>query len=116
MPPVLRLCEDILSDHAVLALPAMPRMIFVVHGAVAIADRALGDGEAWHSEGAVTLAAGTAGATCWRFELTADGASDATVPGVASREKLAARLDTLSQGELLLRGDSVGFPPGGYAY
>ncbi len=116
MPPVLRLCEDILSNGAVLALPAIPRMIFVVHGAVAIADRALGDGETWHGEGAVTLAAGTAGATCWRFELTADGASDATVPGVASREKLAARLDTLSQGELLLRGDSVGFPPGGCAH
>ena len=32
------------------------------------------------------------------------------------REKLAARLDTLPKGELILRGDSVGFPPGGCAY
>jgi hypothetical protein len=116
MPPLLRLYEDILSDDAVLSLPALPRMIFIVHGTLTIADRTLRDGEAWHGDAAVMLAAGTAGATCWRFELTADGASDAAAPGVASREKLAASLDTLPQGELLLRGDSVGFPPGGCAY
>jgi hypothetical protein len=116
MPPLLQLYEDILSDDAVLSLPALPRMIFIVHGAVAVANHALGDGEAWHGEGAVMLAAGTAGATCWRFELTADGAGDAAAPGVSSREKLAASLDTLPPGELLLRGDSVGFPPGGCAY
>ena len=33
-----------------------------------------------------------------------------------SREKLTASLDTLPAGELLLRGDSVAFPPGGCAY
>ena len=36
--------------------------------------------------------------------------------GVVSREKLAAQLATLPQGDLLLRGDSVGFPPGGCAF
>ena len=30
--------------------------------------------------------------------------------------KLSASLDTLPEGELLLRGDSVAFPPGGCAY
>ena len=30
---------------------------------------------------------------------------------MVSREKLSARLDTLPKGELLLRGDSVAFPP-----
>jgi hypothetical protein len=35
---------------------------------------------------------------------------------VTTREKLAAELATLPAGELLLRGDSVGFPPGGCAY
>jgi hypothetical protein len=116
MSATLRLCEDILSDDAVLALPAAPRLIFVVHGAVTIADRALTDGETWHGESAITLAAGKTGAACWRFELAAGAAADGAAPGVSSREKLAARLETLPQGELLLRGDSVGFPPGGCAY
>jgi hypothetical protein len=35
---------------------------------------------------------------------------------VRSREKLAAELKTVPQGELLLRGDSVAFPPGGCAF
>ena len=35
---------------------------------------------------------------------------------MTSREKLSAPLDTLPAGELLLRGDSVAFPPGGCAY
>jgi hypothetical protein len=116
MPPVLALYEDILSDDATLALPPSPRMIFVVHGSVTIADRTLGDGEAWHGEGAVTLIAGTTGATCWRFELASAAAAVATATGVSSREKLAVPLETLPKGDLLLRGDSVGFPPGGCAY
>jgi hypothetical protein len=116
MPPALRLSEDILSNAATLALPPLPRMIFVVHGAVTIAERTLTDGEAWHGERAVTLEAGGAGAACWRFELTAGAPEQAAAPGVTSREKLSARLETLPPGELLLRGDSVGFPPGGCAH
>ena len=51
MAAVLRLYEDILSNGAKLALSALPRMIFVVHGPVTIAERALRDDEAWHGEG-----------------------------------------------------------------
>jgi len=116
MSATLALCEDILSDGAALALAASPRFIFIVHGAVTIAARTLSDGEAWQGEGAATLTAGKAGATCWRFELTSGTPADATAAGVSTREKLTARLETLPQGELLLRGDSVGFPPGGCAY
>jgi hypothetical protein len=118
MPPMLALYEDIVSDGAALALPALPRMIFVVHGAVTIEGRSIGEGEAWHGEGAASLRAGKAGAACWRWELVAAGAGDrkASGDGVASREKLAAPLATLPQGELLFRGDSVAFPPGGCAY
>src|SRR5262245_66000185 len=114
MPPVLRLAEDIFSNDATLALPPLPRMIFVVHGAITIVVRTFTDGEAWHGEGAVTLKAGKAGAACWRFELAATAAAEPATPGVASREKLAARLETMPPGELLVRGDSVGFPPGGW--
>ena len=116
MPPVLALYEDVFSNAATLALPPMPRLIFLVHGGVTVADRALSDGEAWQGEGAATLAAGTAGATCWRFELTTAAAADKVTDGVASRAKLSARLDTLPAGDLLLRAASVGFPPGGCAY
>jgi hypothetical protein len=114
MPPVLALYEDVLANGAALTLPAAARMIFLVHGGVAIADRALRDGEAWHGEGAATITAGSAGATCWRYELAAPRAPPAA--GVISRKKLAVSLDTLPAGELLLRGDSVAFPPGGCAY
>jgi hypothetical protein len=114
MPAVLALYEDVLANGAALALPAAARMIFLVHGGVAIADRALHDGEAWHGEAAATITAGSAGATCWRYELAAPRAPPAA--GVISREKVAVSLDTLPAGELLLRGDSVAFPPGGCAY
>ena len=120
MPPILRLYEDTLSADGAFdaALTAMPRMIFVVHGAVTVAERLLGDGEAWFGAGPLALAPGKAGVTCWRFELApasgADGAARGR--GVVSHHKMAVRLDTLPAGDLLMRGDSVGFPPGGCAY
>jgi len=119
MPPVLRLYEDVLRDDAgAIELPALARMIFVVHGTVMIAERTFGDGEAWQGEGPMTLKVGATGATCWRWELVSDHADDGLLSGngVRSREKLAAALDTLPAGDLLLRGDSVAFPPGGCAY
>src|SRR5262249_61791417 len=113
-PPVLALCERVWSGGAALARRAAARMIFLVHGNVTVAGRALHDGEAWHSEGAAALVAGKAGATCWRFELDAPPAGAA--PGVSTREKLSAPLATLPAGGLLLRGGSVAFPPGGCAH
>jgi hypothetical protein len=118
MPAMLRLYEDVLWNDFAVTLPALPRMIFVVHGAVAVADRVMHDGEAWSGEDAVTFKAGSGGAALWRWELvTADpGVGRASGTGVVSREKLSNRLDTLAAGRLLLRGDSVAFPPGGCAY
>jgi hypothetical protein len=117
MPPVLALYEDVLSNGAELALPAAARMIFLVHGRARICERALADGETWHGEAAVTIIAGDTGATCWRYELAARPPPPApAAAGVRSREKLTASLDTLPAGELLLRGDSVAFPPSGCAY
>jgi hypothetical protein len=130
MLPTLRLCEDVLSNDSEMSLPAHPRMIFVVHGAIAIADRVLRDEETFSGEAAVTVKADKNGATLWRWEFLAGlsdladgdshGADDAApapnAHGTVSRRKLAAPLQTLPQGELLLRGDSVAFPPGGCAY
>jgi hypothetical protein len=119
MHPILRLYEDVLENDAEASWPAMPRMIFIVHGEAVIADRTLRDEETFSSEGTVTLKAGGGGATLWRWELALDaaaGGGNQTGRGVDSREKLAARLKTVPQGALLLRGDSVAFPPGGCAY
>jgi len=119
MPSMLRLYEDVLSsDAGPVSLPAQPRMIFVVHGAVALAERTLRDGEAFGGEDSVTLNPGRDGAALWRWEFFSGGAGAGALSGqgAVSREKLAARLGTLPQGPLLLRGDSVAFPPGGCAY
>jgi hypothetical protein len=120
MPPILRLYEDTLSTDAVLdaALPAAPRMIFVVHGTATSDGKTIGDGEAWFGEGPLALAPGKAGVTCWRFELAASAAASGAARGrgIVSHEKLVAALDPLPAGDLLMRGDSVAFPPGGCAY
>jgi hypothetical protein len=119
MNPMLRLCEDVLSNHGAMELPALPRMIFVVHGSIAIADRTLRDDEAFGGEGAIMLKAGSAGATVWRWELITREADFGRPPpgsGIVSHEKLAVMLSTVPAGALLLRGDSVAFPPGGCAY
>ena len=114
MPPGLALYEDVFANGATLALPAAARMIFLVHGSATIEGRTLRGGEAWWGESAATITAGGEGASSWRYELAPPPAPAA--PGVSVREKLSAILDTLPAGELLLRGDSVAFPPGGCAY
>jgi hypothetical protein len=120
MHPILRLYEDILPNDSALrvTLPALPRLIFIVHGTATIEGRAFGDGEAWHGEEAPTMTPGSGGVTCWRFELAgADAAGGETEEHASiSRLKLAASVETLPAGDLLLRGDSVAFPPGGCAF
>jgi quercetin dioxygenase-like cupin family protein len=117
MHPVLRLWEDFLTDRGVLSLPALPRMLFVVRGAAMVGTRPLAQGEAWHGENAVTVRASEAGATVWRWDLTIGAPAPwRNGPSVFVREKLSARLETFPEGELLWRGDSVAFPPGGCAY
>jgi hypothetical protein len=120
MSAILRLYEDTLSADAVLdaALSPAPRVIFVVHGGATIDGATFADGAAWFGEDAPRLAPGEVGVTCWRFELAVPGAQPGALRGrgVVSHEKLAVSLDSLPAGELLMRGDSVAFPPGGCAY
>ena len=120
MHPVLRLYEDVLSSAETVEfnLPPLPRFIFIAHGSAAIAGKALNEGEAWQGEGAAAVKPGPHGVTCWRWELSRGdrGATVASAPGMISHEKLTAFLETLPKGELLMRGDSVAFPPGGCAY
>ncbi len=120
MHPVLRLYEDVLSsaENVAFRLPPLPRFIFVVHGAAMNAGKTLNEGEAWQGEAAVTVKPGAGGVTCWRWELARgdQGSTTANAPGMITHEKLTAFLETLPKGELLMRGDSVAFPPGGCAY
>jgi hypothetical protein len=115
VPAIMRLYEDVLSNDGALrlALPALPRMIFIVHGSAMIEGRALSDGEAWHGEGAVTLRPGSGGVTCWRFELAPADAADgsAAAGAVISRQKLKASVETLPAGDLLLRATAWRFRP-----
>lgn len=120
MHPMLRLYEDVLSsaENVEFTLPPLPRFIFVVHGSATIAGTTLNEGDAWQGEGAVTVKPGSGGVTCWRWELARgdQGSTTANAPGMVTHEKLTAYLESLPKGELLMRGDSVAFPPGGCAY
>jgi len=84
MSVVLRLHEDILPNGAAVTLPARPRMIFVVHGAIAVGDGVLRDGEAWSGEDAVTLEAEREGAAVWRWELACDDSAGAVSGRIVS--------------------------------
>jgi hypothetical protein len=120
MHPVLRLYEDVLSsaENVEFQLPPLPRFIFVANGSASISGEALNEGEAWQGEAAITVKPGPGGVTCWRWELVRGdhGSTTANAPGMITHEKLSAFLETLPKGELLMRGDSVAFPPGGCAY
>ena len=120
MHPVLRLYEDVLStaETVEFRLPPLPRFIFVVHGSAAIGGRVVKAGEAWQGEREVVVRPGPEGVACWRWELARGdaGSTVASAPGMITHEKLTAFLETMPKGDLLMRGDSVAFPPGGCAY
>jgi hypothetical protein len=115
MAPRLSLFEDVYRNGAVANLPPGIRMFFVAHGAAVIDGRELQTGATWFGEGAVNVAGGAEGASIWRWELSEGDSAQFHAPDVSTRAKLSAALDTLPQGELLFRGDSVAFPPGGTA-
>jgi hypothetical protein len=117
----LRLVEDNLHAGTSLELPDDPvnRVVFVAHGSIRIGDGELAADSAWHGRGRAKIAAGADGAALWRYELVAAGSTvTEAAPGSGrSRLKLAAPLVRWPvAGALLIRADSVAFPPGGCAY
>ena len=120
MHPVLRLYEDILSSSEIMPfrLPPLPRFVFVVHGTATIADKPVKAGDGWQGQDETLIKPGPEGVVCWRWELARGdaGSTVANAPGMRTNEKLTAFLETMPKGELLMRGDSVAFPPGGCAY
>ena len=118
MHPELRLVEDFMTDRGVLNLPALPRMLYVVRGSITAGRRTARIGETLYSEDAITAHAEGTGAILWRWELSdpRQPATKVSSPSVYSRDKLVQTLATLPEGDLLWRGDSVAFPPGGCAH
>ena len=117
----LRLIEDNLHAGAAFTLPedGINRVVYVAHGSIRAGGLELKDDQAWHGRGAVQIAAGAHGAALWRFELAPAGAKPTLVGGSAggSRLKLVSALEDLPIADpLLVRADSVAFPPGGCAY
>lgn len=113
----LRLVEDSLPDGARFALPAdgVNRVLHVVNGGITVDGTAFAADSAWHGRGAATVEAGPEGATIWRFELVSPGAAPAMAGEGRSTVKMTAPI-ALPGTELLMRNDSVAFPPGGCAF
>ena len=64
MHPVLRLFEDTIAGGSPdVSLPALPRMIFIVHGEVTVSGKTLRDGETWNGDGGAAMTAGKDGVT-----------------------------------------------------
>jgi hypothetical protein len=116
----LRLVEDVMAAGARLRLPAdgVHRVCYVVHGEVDAGGGPLRDDQAILLSAAAEVTAAASGATVWRYELAPADAEVVTLSGAAgaTREKLRQRLAWPVADEVLIRADSVSFPPGGCAF
>ena len=118
MPHEMRLFEDVLfgGEEVRFEEPA-PRALYVSAGRISV------DGEDVPPDGGVVLAqaatarAGGEGATLWRWEVRPSGVgAGAGADGHRTTLRLAGRIDPAAIAEeLLIRLDSVAFPPGGRA-
>ena len=115
----LRLWEDNFEAGREFMLPEgrINRVLYVAHGNVVIDGQQLSDDTAWQGRGAVRIVSGPGGAALWRWELAPAGASSGIAPdGAATTLKLRCDLAWPFADALLMRCDSVSFPPGGCAY
>jgi hypothetical protein len=102
--------QDVLSSSAATLLPSAARMIFVVHGAVSIGEQRLGNGNSWQVRPrSFSKAAKRVGQWSGALTLPRGRRRPCSWGGFVSRVKRSPLLD------LLRRGDSVAFPPGGCA-
>ena len=116
MPYEMRLFEDILfGDEEVRLENPAPRAIYVSAGSISL------DGEDIPLDGGVvsmdaaTLRAGGDGAAVWRWEVASSHA-EAGLYRHRTTLRLAGRIDPAAiADELMIRLDSVAFPPGGTA-
>ena len=116
MPYEMRLYEDTLfGGEEVRFNDSAPRALYVSAGSIAVDGEDVPLDEGVVLTDAATVLAGADGATVWRWEV---GSADECVDECAHRTslRLAGRIDPGAiAGELLIRLDSVAFPPGGTA-
>ena len=116
MPCELRLFEDTLfGDEEVRLDAALPRAVYTSAGSVALNGEDILADDGVVSADAATLRAGSNGATVWRWEVASpDEKADAHRHRTSLR--LAGPIDPAAiADDLLIRLDSVAFPPGGTA-
>jgi hypothetical protein len=116
----LRLIEDTLQSGAGLqfASEAVWRVVYVAHGAATVAGQGLADDQAAYAHGDADILAGNGGAAVWRWEVAPIGDAPILVVGghSPSRVKMSAPIERPAASSVLMRADSVTFPPGGCAY
>jgi hypothetical protein len=115
----LRLLEDTLVGGSTVSLGGdVNRVVYVVHGGVSCGGSSFRDDQAWHAKGRQTIVADGTGATLWRYELARSGRPPETLdPSVGTTtQKLVRTLAWPIADQLLMRNDSVSFPPGGCAF
>jgi hypothetical protein len=116
----LRLLEDNVAAGEALTFPAdsINRVLYVAHGGIVVEGQELGEDRAWHGRGAARVAAGPSGAALWCWELAPAGSAAFREQGAhgVSELKLRRRLSGAMADGVLIRCDSVAFPPGGCAY
>jgi hypothetical protein len=116
----LRLIEDTLQSGAGLQLAsaAVWRVVYVAHGTATVAGQGVADDQAAYAHGDAELLAGNGGAAVWRWELAPIGGAPILAAGrhSTSRVKLSTPIERLAASKVLMRADSVTFPPGGCAY
>jgi hypothetical protein len=116
----LRLIEDTLPSGAGLPFSssAVRRVVYVAHGAATVAGQRVADDQAAYAHGVVHIVAGDGGAAIWRWELAPTGDAPVLSAGghSISRVRLSAPIVRRPASSVLMRADSVAFPPGGCAY
>lgn len=115
----LRLIENHLADGWALDTgPAdINRVVYVVQGAIEIGERLFEEDTAWHGRGQVKISAAAGGTVIWQWELApATSPEQSGSPSSRSHLKLRQALPWPIADSLLMRCDSVSFPPGGCAY
>jgi quercetin dioxygenase-like cupin family protein len=115
---VLRLTRDRLAPGERAALPAGPRVLYVLEGSItaeaAGKSAAVEAGTAWHASVPCTAAAGDRGATLLRYELVRAGTPEARA-GADSTPLLQHPIQLDPAAKYLMRCDRVEFDLGGEA-
>ncbi len=115
----LRFYRDVFAPGAGrCSAPPAVRTIYVRSGYASIDGDKLGPDEALFRDCKTDIVPGSEGVTLWRYEFALlDSASVFFSDATTSDLLLEARLTTLPQSDgLMMRCDSVEFPPGGCAY